>query len=179
MVKVIESIEEISDSTKLLAFNATIEAARAGEAGKGFAVVAGEVKELAKQTHESTYKIWDEIALVQQFTNNSETNICQIKDIMSDIMRIVSIIVSAMEQQNITTKDISHNAGEIYSLIQSIIDKIDVIDSAAKSIACDIDTVSKIAEVIDSSIQQISSGSKEFFRACESLKEILLLYKDE
>lgn len=59
-------ISEISNSTNLLALNASIEAARAGEAGRGFAVVAAEVGNLANSTQESLKVVQPVIERVQQ-----------------------------------------------------------------------------------------------------------------
>ncbi len=58
-------INEISNSTNLLALNASIEAARAGEAGKGFAVVATEVGNLANSTQQSLAEVKTVIERVQ------------------------------------------------------------------------------------------------------------------
>jgi len=101
--RVTETITEISEQTNLLALNATIEAARAGEAGKGFAVVANEIKELARQTAEATGSIRDAIAAIQSQTSSTIVDINDISDVISSVNEIVQGIVTAVEEQSITT----------------------------------------------------------------------------
>lgn len=56
-MKIIDTINNISERTNLLALNAAIEAARAGEVGRGFAVVPDEVRQLVQSSHQSSKQI--------------------------------------------------------------------------------------------------------------------------
>lgn len=63
--KILAVIEDVTEKTRLLSFNAQIIAAQAGEHGKGFAVVANEMKELSDKTALSTREIENIVATIQ------------------------------------------------------------------------------------------------------------------
>ena len=110
--EVIKVITSIAQQTNLLALNATIEAARAGEAGKGFAVVANEVKELAKQTARATEDISRRIEAIQHDTEGAVGAIGEITGIIHQINDISNTIASAVEEQSVTTSEITRNVTE-------------------------------------------------------------------
>ena len=109
---VIESIVEISEQTKLLALNATIEAARAGEAGKGFAVVAGEVKELAKAAAEATESIRLRVEAIRASSRLVSGGIASVNENIQDLDASFQAIASAVEEQSVTTREISANISQ-------------------------------------------------------------------
>jgi methyl-accepting chemotaxis protein len=110
--EVIKVITSIAEQTNLLALNATIEAARAGEAGKGFAVVANEVKELAKETAHATEEIGAKILAIQDDATAAVDAIGQIGEVITKINDIQATIASAVEEQTVTTNEISRSVGE-------------------------------------------------------------------
>src|SRR5512140_238678 len=106
---VVELINTIAGQTNLLALNATIEAARAGEAGRGFAVVASEVKALAEQTAKATGEIGQQIAGIQNATQDSVNAIREISGTIEKLSEISSTIAAAVEEQGAATQEISRN----------------------------------------------------------------------
>lgn len=107
MNNVVALIQGIAAQINLLALNATIESARAGEAGKGFAVVASEVKSLANQAADSTRKIADEIASMQEITSEVVSALNLISGGMNTVLENVASVAGALEQQNAATGSIS------------------------------------------------------------------------
>jgi methyl-accepting chemotaxis protein len=109
---VIKVITSIAEQTNLLALNATIEAARAGEMGKGFAVVASEVKDLAQETARATEDIGRRVAAIQSDTGGAVSAIAEISEIIGRISEFQTTIASAVEEQTVTTNEMSRNVTE-------------------------------------------------------------------
>jgi len=110
--KVVKMINSIAKQTNLLALNATIEAARAGEAGRGFAVVATEVEELAKNTARATEDISKRIDTIQSDTRQSIGAITEIHGIILKISAFQQSIASAIDEQTLTTNEITRSIQE-------------------------------------------------------------------
>src|SRR5579862_489902 len=128
---VIKVITAIAQQTNLLALNATIEAARAGEAGKGFAVVANEVKELAKQTAKATEDISHKITAIQGDTKGAVRAIATVSGVINQINDISATIAAAVEEQSVTTNEMTRNAGEAANGARDISDNIGGVAQAA------------------------------------------------
>jgi len=109
---VVKTITSIAEQTNLLALNATIEAARAGDAGKGFAVVASEVKDLAQETAKATEDIARRIEAIQDDTSGAVEAIGRIASIVEQINDYSATIATAVEEQTVTTSEMSRNVAE-------------------------------------------------------------------
>lgn len=133
--KVVKVITSIAQQTNLLALNATIEAARAGEAGKGFAVVANEVKDLAKETAKATEEISQKIEAIQTDTKGAVSAIGEIGQIIGKINEISMTIAGAVEEQAVTTTEISRNMAEAARGTSEVVQNIQAVSTASKSTA--------------------------------------------
>lgn len=103
MSKAISFIQHISNSTNLLALNASIEAARAGEYGKGFAVVATEVRKLAENSKAATKEVLDIITGIQ-------TGIDHSLDLITSSDEKMSAEVTRMINMGAQLQELNHRA---------------------------------------------------------------------
>lgn len=163
--KVIVVIQDIAEQTNLLALNATIEAARAGEAGKGFAVVATEVKELAKQTAAATDDIRRRIEQMQGSTGEAISSIKAISDVIQNVNDVARTIASAVEEQSITTRQISSNVAQAASAAETVARGVNETAMASQEIT---ESIGRVDQVL----VQTAAGATQSRDAGERLKSL-------
>ena len=148
---VMDIIHNITDKTKLIAFNAAIEAVAAGEAGKRFGVVAQEVRRLADTVVEATDDIRQQIGEIQEATftlvSTSEEN--------------TRIIEEGMESATTTTASLEQILGSVNTTAEAI-------DQISQSIEGQKDAAGQIM----SSLNEISVGARDFARSVEETNEV-------
>ncbi len=175
--KVTETITDISEQTNLLALNATIEAARAGEAGKGFAVVANEIKELAKQTADATGSIRGAITEIQTQTKTTITDIGGISKVISEVNEIVQGIVTAVEEQSITTNEIVQNVSQASAGIAEVNENIASSSQMTTEVSEGVGQVKERSVDVKQSSEHVQTAADELSRLAENLSELVTRFK--
>ena len=132
-------INQIAETTNILAFNATIEAMRAGEAGRTFAVVAKEVKSLADDTRNATKEI---AATIDALDTEASQVIEQIEvgskasdEAMESVGRIESTLVTVTDlvaQVDGQNDQIARASGTITKHVEAVTQVLDSFEAVAK-----------------------------------------------
>ncbi|QTA80036.1 Methyl-accepting chemotaxis signailing-domain-containing protein, HAMP domain-containing [Desulfonema limicola] len=143
--EIMNLINNISDQTKIVAFNAAIEASAAGDSGKRFGVVASEIRRLAVSITDSTENIENKLneitssvynlmsssqnssTLIQEGVQYSHQTSLKLKEIVNRIRAAAEAsieISSSTQQQSAAEKQINAELLEIKNSASQTLDAV-------------------------------------------------------
>ncbi|MEN6349057.1 MAG: methyl-accepting chemotaxis protein [Syntrophomonas sp.] len=160
--KIVDTIENVSIQTNMLAVNGFVEAATAGEHGRGFSVVAGDIRNLA---------------------NESSENADKIKDLVRDIqIQMGKVIAEVMQSEAASHKadEIAGTAAVRNQAVTSELSEIAKARTAAKTIIDEIDKAvtenekecGQVVEIVGRVKVQVEDASKVADEQAKAIDEL-------
>lgn len=159
---IVQTINEVSEQTKLLALNASIEAARAGDSGKGFAVVATEIRKLSTMTYDSTERINTTIARLKE-------EVSQTLQVMNQTEVVISEQSLIVQESGTVFESITDMLKEIICSIQEMDGDIGQMNVNREQVVSSIIKISDVARDAASATEEISSASNDQSQAYSHL----------
>jgi len=174
---VTDEIRAISEQVSMLALNAKIEAARAGEAGKGFAVVAQEITELASETNESTLQADEKLRWIKEKSKEVTQKVSGLASIVKESDEAMSSISAAVEEQNVTTREITKNINDVSSEISEVNNNVSEGASVAAEIAKEITVVEEGSRQVQESSDKLNDNATALLTMAENFMALMKKFK--
>jgi methyl-accepting chemotaxis protein len=172
--KIIDVINDVTESSRLLALNAAILAAQAGEHGRGFAVVAEEIDALANRAARSVADVARVISTVQQELGEADAHVrgavVSVDEggkVFEEAERDLSRIFDSSQRASRSAETIEEAAAEqlraveaIQTAMHGIRDRAGEIDRAVAQQNESVGTVARSTEELTRSSAQVSEAAE-------------------
>ncbi len=157
----IDTIESITEKTRIIAFNAELEATTAGNKGENFHIVANEIRRLTATVTESVTEIKEGIKEIQE----SSDNLIVSSEGGTQKIREGSELFTSLEENfnelKITSDITSESSLQIYNISKTQEDSFNEINSTLRQISIGFDQFSQSSQLIKKSSEKLSYISKE------------------
>ena len=163
---IVDLVKKVSNQSNLLALNASVEAARAGEAGRGFAVVAQEIGSLAVQSADTVNEI---DLIISELSNNSEKSM----EIMNEMSSASSRQTDALANTRDMFKELKTSLDSCISSVQTMNEKMKLIDKQRKAATDGIDTLKQLAADNAASAEETTEMSSELEEIVKHSSELV------
>lgn len=171
ILKIVETIEEISNSTDLLALNAAIESARAGEAGRGFAVVAGEIRKLAEKTKGEAGNIH---LVIEDMGKQMSTLSADAENLNS----YSTVQGEAVTKTRDSFSDIVSQIKKIENHVHDIEESLVLLNRSSDDINAAMQDISAISEESAASAEEVAASSEHQLQAIEEVNQAAVQLQD-
>ncbi len=141
---VMEIINNITEQTKLISFNAALEATGAGEAGRRFSVVASEIRRLAENVAESTEEI--------------KSTVIEVRQAMDTLMK------SSRDSAEKVREGVDF-VNKVSAVLENILVADQKTTEAARQISLSTQQQRTASEQVVTTLKEISEGSKQLVKA--------------
>jgi methyl-accepting chemotaxis protein/ligand-binding sensor domain-containing protein len=152
--EIIHFIEDIASRVNVLALNALIEAVKAEKYGQGFMVVAKEIRELAKNTTDSTFEISDTISMIQ-------TDVSHIEKITKKGLNQVKQSARMTHEGRSTLDKICKSVREETERLHSIANKVKEMQSFSQKVQNAIESVASVSEKNRKTVERVNASTSE------------------
>jgi twitching motility protein PilJ len=170
--EIIDVLSDITESTSILALNATVQAAKAGEAGKGFKLVADSIQDLADKAGEATRRVSVLISAVQTDINAVEGSVKITTNEVDNGVSLSELAGISLNKMTLVSKGLSEMVG-------SISEDAKIHAKSAKEVSDNMREILKTTEMNKVSTEKTTSSISEIAGISEELGESVQSFKIE
>lgn len=167
--KIVDTIQNVSIQTNMLAVNGFVEAATAGEHGRGFSVVAGDIRNLASESAENADKIKD---LVREIQNQMAKVIGDISQSETAAIEANGFVPTTIAKNTALTGSVEAIGNIRESYWAALNDMKNGIDTSAPEVKEVEDTMEQVNEMIVGASQVSQDQAKAINELANSIEEI-------